>query len=153
MPAVTAAGPGAWERDGRTPRLEPLWRAGGLRASEELAYPVGLAVSTEGRAAVTDFSLSEVVVIEPDGRWAGSWARRGEGPGELSTPVAATWDGNGHLIVYDLTASKVLFLDGEGPVRVPDDVRLQGALGDTVYGFATGTYDETEVVAYRLIIE
>src|SRR5690606_23618441 len=95
MPAVTAAGPGAWERDGRTPRLEPLWRAGGLRASEERAYPVGLAVSTEGRAAVTDFSLSEVVVIEPDGRWAGSWARRGEGPGELSTPVAATWDGNG----------------------------------------------------------
>lgn len=130
MPAVTAAGPGAWERDGRTPRLEPLWRAGGLRASEELAYPVGLAVSTEGRAAVTDFSLSEVVVIEPDGRWAGSWARRGEGPGELSTPVAATWDGNGHLIVYDLTASKVLFLDGEGPVR--EDLPVSTAIASAI---------------------
>lgn len=115
--ATMSSGPGAWEQAGITPRLEELWRAGGLREGEELAYPAGLAVSGAGRVAVTDFSLSEVVVIEPDGRWSGPVVRRGQGPGELATPVASTWDAAGNLVIFDLTAAKVLFHGETGPAR------------------------------------
>ena len=136
IPVTISNGPGVWEQAGITPRLEELWRAGGLREGAELVYPAGLAVSAAGRVAVTDFSLSEVVVIEPDGRWTGPRVRRGQGPGELATPVASTWDTAGNLVIFDLTAAKVLFHGGSGPARedlpipreVPSAILLAGEL-------------------------
>lgn len=101
-------------------RLVELWRAGGLNEGEELAYPVGLAASADGRVAIPDFQLAEVPVIERDGRWLGSWTRRGPGPGELTSPVAASWSRDGRLAVFDISASKVLFLDDGEPAG--DDI-------------------------------
>ena len=51
---------------------------------------------------------------------------------------------------YDIFDPDGRFL---GSVRAPDRVTLQGALGDTVFAFATGELDETEIVAYRLALE
>ena len=116
---VATMGGGAWGEDDEPARLEELWRAGGLNEGEELVYPVSLAASPEGRLAIADFQLSEVVVVEPDGTWGGPWGRRGEGPGELATPATAAWDRAGRLAVFDIAAPKVLFLRDGGPAA-PD---------------------------------
>lgn len=110
---VVNRGDGAW--GDREPRFEELWRAGGTREGEELAFPLGAAASQEGRVAIADFLLGEVAVIEPDGTWRGPWTRRGEGPGEVRRPVAAAWDGQGRLVVLDLAASRVVYLASGGP--------------------------------------
>lgn len=130
-PVVISAGEGAWSQDRLSPQLTELWRAGGLREGQELVYPVGLTVSPEGRIAVADFDLAEVVVIEPDGRWLGPWGRRGDGPGELNTPAAVRWGADEVLAVFDLMASKVLFLqDGE---TAHDDVPVSRDIAAAVF--------------------
>jgi hypothetical protein len=107
---VANSGPGVWESAGAKPRLVELWRAGGLREGEELAMPIHLAVSPTGRVAVPDFGLGEAVVIEADGSWAGAWGGKGSGPGEVTTPVAAAWEDDGRLAVFDVVAPKVTLL-------------------------------------------
>ncbi len=130
-PVVISTGEGVWSQDGLTPRLTELWRAGGLREGQELSYPAGLAVSSEGRVAVADFILAEVVVIEPDGRWLGPWGRRGAGPGELDTPVAVGWGADEVLAVFDLMASKVLFLQDGNAVR--DDLPVTRDIASAIF--------------------
>jgi hypothetical protein len=115
--------PGAWAREGRgAPRFVELWRAGGLNEGEELAFPLSAAVSRSGRLAIADFLLSEVAVVDADGAWHGRWAQPGKGPGELSKPVAAGWDGNGSVVILDIEGPKMLFVGEEGPTR--PDIRL-----------------------------
>lgn len=87
-------------------RLEEIWRAGGSIEGQELAFPASIAVSPSGYTAVVDHQLAEVVVLTPDGRWLGPWARRGRGPGELTMPVAANWRGD-TLLVFDIEQAKV----------------------------------------------
>ena len=84
-----------------------LWRVGG-GSDAQLAMPLPLAISTTGRAAIADFMLGVVYVVEPDGTWRGHIARRGSGPGELSSPVAVVWDTAGSLYVYDLTRPAII---------------------------------------------
>lgn len=120
---IVSKGPGIWQRQGLSPHLQELWRAGGLREAEELAFPVGAVASPSGRLAIADFRLGEVVVLEPDGSWLGPWGTRGDGPGELSFPVAANWDRRDEaLAVFDIGKSKVVFLLDGQPVR--EDVRV-----------------------------
>lgn len=97
-------------------RLAELWRAGGTREGEHLAYPVGVYASRAGLVAIPDFVLAQVTVVAEDGRWLGAWAEKGEGPGELSTPVAAAWRSDSVLAVLDLPSSRVLFLRDGAPV-------------------------------------
>lgn len=113
---VASTGPGSWEREGRDPELEELWRAGGLREGEALALPIHVAASRTGRLAVTDFRLGEVVVIDRDGTWLGAWTTSGEGPGEVRRPVAAAWTEGGRLVVFDVTGTRVVWLDDPGEV-------------------------------------
>ncbi|MFQ5747489.1 MAG: hypothetical protein ACE5HF_09775 [Gemmatimonadota bacterium] len=123
---IASRGPGAWERRGLSAELRELWRAGGLREGEELAYPVGAVVSPQGRLAIADFQLSEALVLEPDGSWLGAWGTPGQGPGEVATPVAANWDRrDGTLAVFDFARAHVVFLrDGES---AREDVALDPA--------------------------
>ncbi len=116
---VASAAPGAWAQEGVEPMPVELWRRGGTNPGEELAFPIFPSASPDGRLAVPDFQLGEVLVIEPDGTWLGPWARRGEGPGEIGSPVAATWSSDGTLAVFDLVNAKVLYLR-DGEVAAPD---------------------------------
>ncbi|HEX6308193.1 MAG TPA: hypothetical protein VFZ69_08405 [Longimicrobiales bacterium] len=97
-------------------RYEVLWRAGG--GDDHLATPLPVALSRSGRAAVVDFELGELFVVEPDGTWRGAVARRGSGPGELSAPVAAVWADDGSLHVHDLAKPAI--------VRFADDLSYIG---------------------------
>lgn len=110
---------GDWNRSVRgAPRLVELWRAGGLNEDEELAFPLNMAVSADRRLAIADFGLSELAVVGPDGTWLGTWASPGQGPGELGSPVAASWmAGGGAAVVFDVSNSKVLFVREEEPAR------------------------------------
>ena len=112
LTVVTSSGAGLWAETGREARLSELWRVG-TAPGEDLAFPIGIAPGPGGRIAVPDFSLGEVVVIEPDGTWTGTATRAGEGPGEVRTPIAATWDAAGRLVAFDIIGAKVVFLDGE----------------------------------------
>lgn len=125
VPDVTNAGPGVWRTDGRTAALVEQWRAGGLTEGQDLAAPVGVAASPDGRIAIPDFQLGDVIVIGADGAWDGAWGRQGRGPGEVGTPVAATWDAGGTLVVFDILAPKAVFLQRTGPRQ--DDLRMEPA--------------------------
>lgn len=105
------SGAGVWAEENLRPELVELWRAGGLREGETLAYPVGLVVGPDHRAAIPDFRLGRVFVVGPDGAWAGAWTRRGEGPGEVLRPVAAAWTAEGRLAVFDVEGARVVWLD------------------------------------------
>ncbi|MGH7449500.1 MAG: hypothetical protein ACRELT_18135, partial [Longimicrobiales bacterium] len=85
-----------------------LWRVSGADRDSYLSVPLPLAVSREGRAAIADFDLGELFIVEADGTWRGRIAGRGKGPGELSSPVAAVWDDHGGLHVYDLVKPAIL---------------------------------------------
>lgn len=116
---VANAGPGVWEREGRTPRLVELWRAGGLAEGQHLSFPIGAAAHRDGRIAIPDWGLGEVVVVDSAGNWLGAWTREGRGPGETLRPAAASWTDDGHLAVFDIESSKVVFRSADGPVA-PD---------------------------------
>ncbi|MFQ5680380.1 MAG: hypothetical protein ACE5HP_13090 [Gemmatimonadota bacterium] len=94
----------------------------GLTEGQELLFPVGVAADRTGRVAIPDFRLGEVVVVGPGGEWRGPWTTKGEGPGEVSAPVAAVWDESGVLAVFDIEQSKVIHLtDGR---RASEDLRI-----------------------------
>ena len=116
------------EKDTRAIGLDEVWRVGGSNPRQEIAEPASVSVSASGYAAVVDFSLGQVNVISPRGRWLGPWARRGRGPGELTMPVAANWAGD-TLIVYDIEQSKISrYRNGESL----DDSRIPPKLSAAV---------------------
>lgn len=90
--------------------FKELWRVGGLSDSQQLVYPAGAVAAVDGRLAVTDFQLAEVVVVDADGTWLGPWGGRGQGPGELSAPVASNWSSTSdELATFDIGNARVLF--------------------------------------------
>lgn len=111
-PAGTAgASQAAWAERHLEPQLVELWRAGGLREGEALAFPVSVTPGPDHRVAVPDFRLGEVFVLGPDGSWEGSWTRQGEGPGEVLRPVATNWTEGGRLVAFDIEGARVVWLD------------------------------------------
>jgi hypothetical protein len=95
------AGPPAGAAVGSAGRLEELWRVGGTVEGQALAAPAAFVASEGGKLAVVDYRLAEVVVVDGDGGWRGWRERRGQGPGELTMPVAGAWAG-GRLAVFDI---------------------------------------------------
>lgn len=143
-PAADGSGSGLWAEGGVRPELVELWRAGGLAEEEGMAFPVGVAAGPGHRVAVPDFRLGEVFVVGPDGRWEGSWTRRGEGPGEVLRPVAASWTDEGRLVAFDIEGARVVWLDSaRSPART---VALPpGFTGPVV---ASGSLDGAAVTAH-----
>lgn len=112
-------GAGLWAERGLRPSLRELWMRGGTREGEALAVPLPPAAGPEGRLAIPDFRLGEVVIVEADGTWRGSTTRRGSGPGEVRRPVAAAWGPDSLLSVLDIAGSKVVRLR-DGSEAAPD---------------------------------
>lgn len=114
---VSSSGEGEW---GAAPRrLTEVWRAGGVREGEELAFPNSIVASTAGRLAIADFQLAEVIIVEPDGAWTGPVARRGRGPGEYAHPLAVAWSEDGSLTVFDVFGAKAVTYGAGAPVELP----------------------------------
>lgn len=134
---VANVGDGLWAAEGLESRLVELWRVGGTREGQELGQPIAVVASPGGRVAVPDFMLGEVVVIEPDGTWLGAWTRQGAGPGEVRAPVAAAWDGDDRLAVFDIMTPKVAYVGADGPVG--EDLRVEPSF--TVPVVNSGQFD------------
>lgn len=113
VPMVTDTSPDAWAAP---PAFEELWRAGGDVGGEELGAPTKAEVSMDGRLALADVLLGEVVVLDADGTWLGAWATKGAGPGEVERPAAVMWD-SGRVAVWDLASSSVEWLGPDGYTR------------------------------------
>lgn len=54
-----------------------------------------------GRIYVADRPNDRIVVFDRSGRYAGSWGRSGDGPGEFRSPFAVSMDSSGSLVVWD----------------------------------------------------
>jgi len=115
VPAVENRGPGLWQRQGVRAQLTERWRGGGRRGDQILGAYALAAAAPDAHLAIADFMLGATVVIGPNGSWHDGWTRRGSGPGEVQNPVAVSWTEDGALVVFDVTASKVITLDA--PLR------------------------------------
>jgi hypothetical protein len=109
---MLARAPSGWTEP---PELVQAWRVDGQQPNRELLLPAGAAIdAANGRIAVVDFRLGQVALLGTDGRWIGRRGRRGDGPGEVRTPIAAAWRDEGQLVVYDAAHSKLVVFDRSG---------------------------------------
>jgi len=114
VPGVPVASNSAVPAEPEAVRFTELWRVGGLVETQAFGEPVAPALGPDRRIAVPDFQLAEVLLIGADGEWLGPVAKPGPGPGELDTPVAATWSVDGRLHVFDLGKPAVITFDAAG---------------------------------------
>ncbi len=70
----------------------PAWEAG---------KPTGLGVGPDGRVYAADTHYARVVIFEPDGRLAGEFGTRGEGPGQFLLPTDVAVDEDGAIYVAE----------------------------------------------------
>ncbi len=91
--------------------FQRLWQIGGLDDAPLLVAPLAIAVDRNGRAAIADAGLSELNLVDANGVWEGTVARRGEGPGEILGPVALSWADDGVLLVMDVVLARVTELN------------------------------------------
>ena len=85
--------------------LREIWRNGGVDviAGQEFAGPfMATAFGPNGVVAVLDQTLVTVTLLDgQNGRFLRRVGRPGQGPGELGSAVAMTWDAEGRLWVGD----------------------------------------------------
>lgn len=90
--------------------LTPVWRFD--PGETPLAYPVSIAVSDGGYAAVLDFMAADVIVVTPDGSWAGPWLDSDQ----VRAPFAVNWSQDS-LVVFDARGDKVVWSSAGALVR------------------------------------
>ena len=78
---------------------------GEVRFTDVSPWEVG--ADREGRVYVLDTTGGRVVVFGRSGRFAGSVGRPGQGPGELSEPMALAVSADGDVAVYDYAAGGI----------------------------------------------
>lgn len=124
---VVATRPIGWQSP---PELELLWRVDGSEPGVELVLPSSVSVSPAlDLIAIVDFVLGEVLVLSLQGEWFGRWGARGDGPGEIRSPVAAVWRDR-ELLVHDVPNSKLVVFDGTG--RVTDEIPVDADVTATL---------------------
>jgi hypothetical protein len=108
-----------------------------------LGRPVALALGAD-RLYIADALDCAVKVFSKDGRFLGSFGRKGRGPGELSFPSGVSVAG-GEIIVADKLNFRIQVFDGQGKARggfkvpfAPDRVFSLGAQKLLVTGNPTG---------------
>lgn len=130
-PVILPGAVSQWEDDGVSLRFTELWRAGGLNEGEELAFPISASAAADGRLAIADFGLGESIVVHPDGTWEGSWTRKGEGPGEVQSPLGAAWDEAGNLLIYDVGRHRIMRLSAPRTLR--DEIEVPPEVGGPIW--------------------
>jgi sugar lactone lactonase YvrE len=88
----------------------------------QLMAPYGLALTGDGRVAVSDSSNQRVAFFTTDGAWAGSIGSLGSGPGQFNFPADVAVDGDGTLYVADGTNDRIqrFAYDDTPPVMTSD---------------------------------
>ncbi len=114
-------------RDAEPWSLSEIWRAGGLdEGAAPMMLPTSARVRTDGTLAIADFQSGDVWLLGPDGQWLEPVAGRGQGPGELLSPLATAWTPAGDLLALDAAQSKLerydLALRISETVRLPPDL-------------------------------
>jgi hypothetical protein len=66
-----------------------------------LADPRGMAVDDKGRIYVLDFKLAQIKVFDRDGTFLKTIGGKGQGPGEMSSPISIHLTGGKNLLVSD----------------------------------------------------
>jgi hypothetical protein len=89
--------------------LHPVWQ---FQPENPLQFPVSIAVSDEGTAAVLDFASGDVVIITSAGASSGPWP----GADQVQSPFALNWSG-GSLVVFDAMGEKVVWSSLGASVR------------------------------------
>lgn len=104
-----------------------LWRAGGLdEDAAQMMLPASARVSADGTLAMADFQSGDVWLLDRHGDWLEAVAGRGEGPGELMSPLVAAWTPEGGLLALDAAQSKLERFDlstgAAETLRLPADL-------------------------------
>jgi len=91
-------------------KLEKVWEIG--KAGEDvLGRPQGILVSDDGTLYLSDEANRKDQIYDPDGRWVGSFAPRGEGPGEVRRH-GRFFFADGKVIIPD--AGRIHYFSREG---------------------------------------
>ena len=110
-----------------TIQLEEQWRIGVEtdEGGEIFGLVRGLAVDGDGFVYVMDYQQSEVKKFSPDGDFAATIARQGEGPGELRRPDAICISPDGLVCVAMAYPSRIIKItkegDSAGSLLMPED--------------------------------
>jgi hypothetical protein len=95
----------------------------------------GLEVGGEGRIYVSDGYNNEIRVFEPDGAFSHSFGKRGEGPGELNTPVGILLDHQGRLWVREALNMRFSLFERDGTFLEVRPIRHRTVAGPWKAGF------------------
>lgn len=108
---------GAWgPADAWTP--VEAFRIGSADAEDPYVFPeawsLSLAIDSHDRIYVSDFQIGEVRLFAPDGTYIRTVARQGEGPGEVSQPIALAIDARDDLWIVDGRNRRYTVFDSAG---------------------------------------
>ncbi len=100
----------------------------GVAAGDRVPRPIGIAVSPDGRIAVSDANNHRVLLLDGDGRLvkAVGTGSRASGAEGFNVPGNLVMDGGGYVYVVDILNGRVVQLSPEGTF-----VRQYGQPGDT----------------------
>ncbi|TVP54219.1 MAG: hypothetical protein EA351_13640 [Gemmatimonadales bacterium] len=104
-----------------------IWRASGLAEDgAQMMLPTSARVGADGTLAIADFLSGDVWLLDQQGSWLDPVAGRGEGPGELLSPLATAWTPEGELLALDAAQSKLERFDLEAgtaeTMRLPPEL-------------------------------
>ena len=110
------------------PSLLRVWPC----VSDSRSY--GVAVDASGRAIISDYANSRLLVRDHDGALLAMWGSPGSGPGEFYSPHDVEVAENGEIYVVDHGNARVQVLDGTGTLqRVLGPFPSPGNLYDPTY--------------------
>jgi len=104
-------------RDGRfAGKLIPemTWGEEGPPDSALLNKPIEMHVDDQGRVYVLDWGDMQIKMYGPDGRFLRTIGRRGQGPGEFTTPAFMALMSDGRICLLDGGQHRVSFLSNDG---------------------------------------
>jgi hypothetical protein len=115
----------------RSVKLEELWSLGGEDDEDVLLGVVNTGVlDAEGNVYLLDAQLTQVLVINPEGRQIGTLGREGDGPGELTRPIALFLNGQNQLGIVQSFPGRIVLLNLDdtpaGTIHVGGDSRDGG---------------------------
>ncbi|MYH09809.1 MAG: hypothetical protein F4143_06765 [Gemmatimonadales bacterium] len=134
------------------PGVEEMYTVGVLDGAEwEMFGRVAdVGFDADGTLFILDNDAGHIVVVDPAGEFVRTISNKGEGPGELSQPIAMAVFSDGSIGVNDLTRG-IQFFSREGEfLRAAAFNMTDGAPGTPIYALPDGTLLSAELVGGSL---